>query len=97
MKHRHLCLIAFLIFAGGAGGGRLAAPTPADAAPDAAVATAAVTIDGLTLFPVRGVSSFPAEARAAGIRERIIATAADPGVDPASIRVVEGDAALRIM
>jgi small-conductance mechanosensitive channel len=43
--------------------------------PQAEVSTAAVTIDGRTLFHVRGVSAYPAEKRAAGIESRIIAIA----------------------
>lgn len=55
-----------------------------DARPDTssslelALETAPVEVDGQVLFRVRGVSSFPAEKRAEGIRERIEKVAADP-------------------
>jgi hypothetical protein len=44
-----------------------------EAAPEelAAVSLAPVTLDGETLFMVRGVSAFPAEKRAAAIADRI--------------------------
>jgi small-conductance mechanosensitive channel len=65
------------------------APPPAV---EQTVATAPVDLDGALLFRVRGVSSFPAESRAARIRERLIAVASDPSVAVDSIRVVdEGD------
>ena len=51
----------------------------ASAAP-AAPATAAVTVDGVELFRVRGVSAFPAEERAERIAERIIEVARDGSV-----------------
>ena len=67
------------------------APPPAV---EQAVATAPVDLDGAVLFRVRGVSSFPAEARAAGIWERLVAVAADSSVGVDAIRVVdEGDVA----
>ena len=69
-------------------------PVPAREQVEQTVATAPVDLDGAVLFRVRGVSSFPAEARAAGIRERLVAVAADPSVTVDSIRVVdEGDVA----
>ena len=55
------------------------------------VVTAPVEIDGVVLFRVRGVSSFPAGARARLIQERIVAAAADPAVILDSLRVVERD------
>jgi small-conductance mechanosensitive channel len=53
--------------------------------------TAPVEIDGELLFTVRGVSSFPAEQRAAAIRGRIEKIAADPSFpsDRLSAEVVE--------
>jgi len=47
-----------------------------------------VEIDGVTLFSLRGATSFPAADRAAAIARRIEAAAADPKIDPASVRVV---------
>jgi small-conductance mechanosensitive channel len=62
----------------------------------AALQTAPVEIDGSVLFRVRGVSSFPAETRAALIRDRIIASAADPAVTIGSLHVVEAQNSTRI-
>ena len=53
------------------------------------VVTAPVEVDGTVLFRLRGVSSFPAEVRAANVRDRIVAAAADPAVTVDSLRVVE--------
>src|SRR5262245_13494413 len=39
---------------------------------------APVVVDGTTLFPVRGVSAYPAEQRAHDIAEHIVAVASDP-------------------
>ena len=47
-------------------------------AEEAEIATAPVTLDGAVLFRVTRVSSFPAEARARRIEERLTAAAADP-------------------
>jgi small-conductance mechanosensitive channel len=69
-------------------------------APPAAVDdidTAPVVIDGAVLFNVRGVSSFPAEARARGIQERIVAIAGDRAISPDSVRIVESQGATRIL
>jgi small-conductance mechanosensitive channel len=52
-------------------------------------AVAPVVIDGDTLFSVRGISSFPAERRAARITEAIRGFAADRGVPPESLVVEE--------
>jgi small-conductance mechanosensitive channel len=64
-----------------------------EAAPEelAAVPLAPVTLDGETLFMVRGVSAFPAEKRAAAIADRIRATAVDPAYVTGSIKAAEGD------
>src|SRR5512135_493513 len=64
-----------------------------EAAPEepAAVPLAPVTLDGETLFMVRGVSAFPAEKRAAAIADRIRAAAMDPAYVTGSIKAVEGD------
>jgi small-conductance mechanosensitive channel len=53
--------------------------------------TAAVEVDGRALFRVRGVSAFPAPARAAAIAGRIEALAADPSVPADAVRPVELD------
>lgn len=50
---------------------------------------APVTLDGETLFHVRGVTAYPAEQRAAAIGARIKAIAADPSVSIDSLQAVE--------
>src|SRR3954469_10726142 len=67
------------------------------AAPREDVATAPVTIDGDVLFRVRGTSSFPAAERAASIRQRIVAAAADPAVTLISLSSVDRDGVVRIV
>jgi small-conductance mechanosensitive channel len=91
---RALLLSSFVIAALG-GGARVHAQTPAPA--DAEAATAPVTLDGAELFRVRGVTSFPAEQRAAQIAERIRAVAADRSVSAASIRIDERPGLHRIL
>lgn len=54
-------------------------------------ATAPVTLDGETLFRVRGVTAYPAEIRAKEISERIREVARDASVPPQSLRVLEQD------
>jgi small-conductance mechanosensitive channel len=68
------------------------APQPAAAAPTAEDAgaippTAAVVVDGFTLFHVRGVSAYPAEQRADNISRRIAEIADDPSVSADSLTV----------
>ena len=95
---RRLVVLAALLSAVTMSGPRLHAQAAAAApASDPDVMTAPVEVDGDVLFRVRGLSSFPAEVRAAAIAERIVAAAADPSVDPAALHTVEGNAALRIM
>ena len=53
--------------------------------------TAPVVIDGRALFRVRGVSSFPADQRAAMIAGRIRALAANETIPPSEIRVVASE------
>ncbi len=56
-------------------------------AADADISTAPVTIDGHLLFRVRGVTSFPADARAAGIKRRIEDLARDPAFKPEALEI----------
>ena len=65
--------------------------------PETEVATAAVTIDGRIVFPVRGVSAYPAEKRAANIEARIVAVADDAGVATQRIRIVDSEHASEIV
>lgn len=70
----------------------LAAPARAQnpaRADDADVPTAPVEIDGSTLFRVRGVSSYSAEARAQLIEGRILAVAADASIPSDAVHVAD--------
>ena len=49
--------------------------------------SAAVVVDGVALFKVRGVSAFPADKRAQVIAERIAEVAADPTLGRESLRI----------
>ncbi|MCB1967805.1 MAG: hypothetical protein KDI64_17685, partial [Candidatus Accumulibacter sp.] len=57
--------------------------------PDAEIVTAPVEVDGRVLFNVRGVTSFPAEARAAAIAARIERYASDPAADAGVVQVID--------
>jgi len=59
------------------------------AAPASPIPTAAVVIDGKTLFHLRGVSAYPAAKRAAEVRERIIQAADDHSISLDDFRVEE--------
>lgn len=50
---------------------------------------APVVVDGVTLFEVRGIASFPATERAGDIVERIEQVARDPAIAPDAVKVVE--------
>ncbi len=50
-----------------------------------------VTIDGVPLFPLRGISAFPAEQRAKAVQKRIIAFAKDRSLNVTDLQVVTGD------
>ncbi len=65
------------------------------AAPESPVElpTAPVTVDGVTLFRVRGISSYPAERRAAEIANRIAGVAGDPTIPVDSLIVQDTPAA----
>jgi small-conductance mechanosensitive channel len=76
--------------------GLRAQETPPPAA-EQSVATAPVELDGEVLFRVRGVSSFPANSRAAAISERLVAVASDRSIPVDSIRVVDDAESTRIM
>jgi small-conductance mechanosensitive channel len=52
---------------------------------------APVKVDGEILFKVRGISSYPAETRAAAISKRIMEAAADQTVQPDSVKSVFSD------
>ena len=54
-----------------------------------AAPTAPVVLDGRVLFELRGLTSFPAERRAAQVRARILELARTRSFDPASLTVVD--------
>src|SRR4051794_34511425 len=89
-------LILPLALVAAAGGTRLSAQNPPPA-PEESVVVAPVEIDGDVLFSVRGTSSYPAAERAAAIRQRIIAAAADPAVTPATVVAVDREGVIRIV
>src|SRR5215831_16196875 len=62
-----------------------------------AAPTAPVTLDGDALFQVRGISSYPAEQRAAAIAGRIKALAQDHRFNPEALRIVDTPASTNIM
>jgi small-conductance mechanosensitive channel len=92
-----LLAVAILITLSPLSAGLAAEPeTPATEIPDAEIATAPVRFDDRTLFSVRGISSFPAPERAAGIAGRIRDLAGDSSVGPESIIVVPSELGLDI-
>lgn len=60
------------------------------------IETAAVEVEGVELFRVRGVTGFPAAVRAREIAARIERIAADPAISPESLVVVESPLAHEI-
>jgi small-conductance mechanosensitive channel len=74
----------------------IAAQTPGSE-DDGVVPTAPVTLDGVTLFSVRGVSSFSPQVRAGLIEERIETVAGDRSIPIDSLHLVAGPEAVRVM
>lgn len=70
-------------------------PRPVDSEDETQIAP--VNIDGRNLFRVRGIVSYPAEKRAADIRQRILNLARDPAFDPSSITIQESPDGTDIM
>ncbi|MGZ8216828.1 mechanosensitive ion channel family protein [Methylomagnum sp.] len=68
-----------------------AARTESSPATLADIPLANVEIDGRVLFRVRGVSAFPAGARAESIENEIVALAQTPDFDPGQLRIQEGE------
>ncbi len=85
---RATCAAALAVVLAAAVAADVLAQGAAPASTDAALATAPVTLDGVELFRVRGVSSYPAETRAQAIGERIAAAAADRSIALDSLRTV---------
>jgi small-conductance mechanosensitive channel len=59
--------------------------------------TAPVEIDGKALLWVRGTTAFPADQRAARIRERIVALARDASFETSRLRLVESEISTKVM
>jgi len=89
----HMCLAAAVT----AGTAQIHAQTPPPAAVEAEVPTAPVEIDGATLFRVRGVSAYPAEARAQAIQSRIVDAAGNRALALDAIQIVPAGDSLRIV
>jgi small-conductance mechanosensitive channel len=66
-----------------------AARTESSPAAPADIPLANVEVDGRVLFRVRGVSAFPAEARAENIEHGIVELARTPDFDPGQLRIQE--------
>ena len=75
----------------------LRAQTASQTGTETEIATAPVTLDGVTLFHVRGVTSLPAGERAALISQRIRSIAANPAIAVDSIRTVDTGELSRIV
>ena len=89
VKHFRLLLLVLLTAAGSCALAVESAGNPfVDRHPDAEIVTAPVVVDGRVLFRVRGVTSFPAEERAAAIATRVERFASDPAVKVDSVVVI---------
>jgi small-conductance mechanosensitive channel len=86
---RFLLSVLWLLLIAGAGPAR--AQETAPVAVEADIVTAPVAVDGVELFRVRGLSSYPPETRAGVIRERIETVAADRSRSIDSIRAVDDE------
>ena len=96
---RHaLRLVLLLVFwaSGITTGHAQASASPATKASSGEFPTAPVTLDGRTLFEVRGTSSNPAAERAVAISDRIADLAGISGIDLADLVVVPGQLGLEI-
>jgi len=87
--------VALAALAPGAAGA--AGAPPGATLPEVELASAPVELDGHVLFRVVGLTSFPAERRAAAIRGRIEALARDRSFQPAALTIVDAETHLAIM
>ena len=60
------------------------------ALPAEGIEAATVRVDGYDLFPVRGISAYPATRRARDIQARIAAIASDPSISVEELKAVSG-------
>jgi small-conductance mechanosensitive channel len=91
-------MIASLVLAlvAAVGSAAIGAQTQSSPGADDEVVTVPVEIDGVTLFTVRGVSSYTADDRAGLIEGRIVAAARNPSVTPDSLHLAEGPGVMRL-
>ncbi len=82
-----LCMVVSLTMANAAAQGPPSVPAGEELA--TTIQTAPVVVDGITLFPVRGISAYPAEKRAQDIADRIRTVAANPAYSPQWLRSTE--------
>ncbi|HET6592216.1 MAG TPA: hypothetical protein VFG48_04825, partial [Xanthomonadales bacterium] len=82
-------LYLLVLLAGLVASATAAAQGQAQKTPSPPLNSAPVIIDGQRLFELRGVTAYPAEQRAAAIREAIVALAANERFDPAELSVRE--------
>jgi small-conductance mechanosensitive channel len=93
-----MAIAAFAFQPVGARAQQASAPAgAAEAQLEESIVTAPVTIDGVELFRVRGISSYPAPARAQAIAGRIAALAANPAFNPDGLRIEESELASQIL
>lgn len=59
--------------------------------------TAPVKLDGKVIFSVRGISSYPAEKRAAAISDRIARAASNEAISADSVLIIPGEGVLKIV
>ena len=93
VRHLSLSLAGLAV----AGSTRVAAQDSAAVQAEVVTATAPVTLDGATIFRVRGISSYPAERRAGEIAGRIRALAADRAFPVESVTVKDTTVATFIL
>lgn len=91
------CGVCLVWLAGSACAAVSAQEPPAAQPPEAEILTMPIVLDGIELFRVRGVSSYPADARARLIQSQIAMVAADAALAPDSVRIVESGGTTRIM
>jgi small-conductance mechanosensitive channel len=78
-------------------GPNLGGQLPPQAGPSPSIPQAPVTVDGKTLFNVQGVLSFPAQARASAITQRIKDLSEDVSARPDSLSVADAEGTSNIV
>ena len=92
-----LLLTALMLTGAAAAAQDVAAGAAAEANPDLESRFAAVEIDGVELFRVRGTESFPPAERASAIAQRIVALARDPAFRTDALHTAQSDLGVEIM